>query len=727
MQNTILSHFLSSFPVPPLNPQQLKAVQAVDGPTLLLAVPGSGKTTVLVTRLGYMIQCKNISPEKILTLTYTVAATKDMQERFSRFFGAELGEKVTFRTINSICARIINHYGRQIGKAPYQLESNEKNLLGIITALYQKYEREYPTESDVKEIKTLISFIKNMMLQDDQILELEEECGKHLSSIYRDYNEELRRRKQMDFDDQMVYAYRMLLMSPELLSYFQDMYPYICVDEAQDTSKIQHVIIALLAKKTENLFMVGDEDQSIYGFRAAYPEALLEFEKQHPGAKVLLMEENYRSNANIVSAADSFIQWNKMRHEKHVRPTRNAGTEVKKLSVGSSRNQYSELLKVAKDCSEQTAVLYRNNESAIALVDILERENVPYRIRNAELSFFTNRVVLDIQNIMRFAMDMKDADLFEHLYYKMSTYLDKQSAMRICETSRANGISIFSAAYRCDGMKPYTYKNMKRLEKNLLAIKKAKPEKAISEILQKLGYADYLKRSGISSNKIYVLSTIASRTTTLTEFINRMGQLQDIIQNKKNDPSCPFILSTIHASKGLEYNNVYIIDTINGIFPESIPEDFKRADKKELARFEEERRMFYVGVTRAKNNLYIFKCIGPSTFVKQFFESTGEVEEPENNPESSYVPTKKKKEAEKKLDKIRKEIYFGTPKKTSREGYKEFVGSLSEGVSVKHSKFGKGEIVAVDGKNATIQFEGARMKLQLEAMYQNKIIEVCAG
>ena len=191
----------------------------------------------------------------------------------------------------------------------------------------------------------------------------------------------------MDYDDQMVYAYNMLLKIPWLLEYFQNQYPYICVDEAQDTSKIQHAIIALLASRTGNLFMVGDEDQSIYGFRAAYPEALLEFEQHHPGAKVLLMEENIRSDANIVQAANRFIQNNTLRHEKHMHPSRPKQREIREISVANRKAQYSYLFKVAASCTNQAAVLYWDHECALPLIDLLERNGIPYRMRNVDITF----------------------------------------------------------------------------------------------------------------------------------------------------------------------------------------------------------------------------------------------------------------------------------------------------------------------------------------------------
>ena len=549
-----------------LNNQQREAVQAVNGPVLLLAVPGSGKTTVLVTRLGYMIYCCGIKPSNILTLTYTVAATNDMRKRFSSFFGEELGAKLEFRTINSICAGVIKEYGRRIGKEPYELESDEKMLLGIISSLYQKYEEEYPTESDLKGIKTMITYIKNRMLSEEEIKSLEKDAGCHLLDIYKAYCNELRNRRRMDYDDQMIYAYKLLRSSPELLNYYQNLFPYICVDEAQDTSKIQHAIISLLVSKTGNLFMVGDEDQSIYGFRAAYPEALLSFEKNHPNAKILLMEENFRSNANIVEAADVFIQKNTLRHEKHMKAAKGNGSEIKEISLKSREAQFPYLLKVAQDCNEQTAVLYRDNESAIPLVDLLERNSVSYRIRNAELSFFTHRVVLDIQNIMRFAYDMNNTDLFEQIYYKVSTYLSKQMALKASEISREYNISIFSAIFEHLDIKPHTRKSLKVLEAHFNNMRSELPQRAINRIIQYMGYGDYMERAGLSNTKIFIMKVVAGRENSINAFLNRMQELKDIILNKKNEDKSLFILSTIHGSKGLEYDNVYLIDVQNGIF-----------------------------------------------------------------------------------------------------------------------------------------------------------------
>ncbi|MBR5597121.1 MAG: ATP-dependent helicase [Lachnospiraceae bacterium] len=701
--------FMEKFPIN-LNKQQKEAVQAVDGPVLLLAVPGSGKTTVLVARLGYMIYCHGIHPSQILTLTYTVAATNDMRRRFSRFFGDELGNQMEFRTINSVCAGIIKHYGNQIGKQPFTLESDDKVLIMILSSLYQKYEEEYPTESDLKGIKTYITYIKNMMLSDDEILELEKEAGCHLLTIYKEYCKELKMRGCMDYDDQMVYAYRLLKASPELLGYYQESFPYICVDEAQDTSKIQHEIIALLSAKHENLFMVGDEDQSIYGFRAAYPEALLSFEKNHQGAKILLMEENFRSNANIVEAADQFIQKNTLRHEKHMKATKDKGTEIKEVVLKSRSAQYSYLLKVAQDCIEQTAVLYRDNESAIPLVDVLERNQIPYHIRNAELSFFTHRVVVDIQNIMKFAYDMKNADLFELIYYKISTYLTKKMALEACEISREYHISVFSAIFGYLELKPHTRKNLKALETHFNNMRNENPQKALNRILRYMGYEEYMERAGLSDKKVFIMKMIAGKEDTISSFLSRMDELKSIIQNKTNHEETNFILSTIHGSKGLEYNNVYLMDVYDGIFPEEVPKNYKHADKQEIETYEEERRLFYVGVTRAKNNLYLFQTKEISTFIKQLF--------PKKSVEENKISVKQKNSSVTSKTAYLKEksVVF------SEQEYQEFLFHLAEGVVVVHKTYGQGVVTAIDDSNATILFDEMEKSFNLKILFQKKLL-----
>lgn len=241
-----------------LNEQQERAVRTTEGPVLLLAVPGSGKTTVLVARLGYLIFCRGILPENILTITYTVAATRDMKRRFGEIFGEEMGERLEFRTINGISQKILQYFAGKMGKTLYPVADGETE--GILRQVYREVTGSYATENDLRQMQLAISYVKNMRLKEKEIEELETEV-EEFPKIYRAYNQALRERKRIDYDDQMVYAIKILEQYPQVLSYFKQKYKYLCVDEAQDTSKIQHDMIELLAGKNGNLFMVGDEDQ----------------------------------------------------------------------------------------------------------------------------------------------------------------------------------------------------------------------------------------------------------------------------------------------------------------------------------------------------------------------------------------------------------------------------------------------------------------------------------
>ena len=730
-----------------LNQQQKEAVQSTKGPVLLLAVPGSGKTTVLVTRLGYMIYCKNIPPERILTVTYTVAATKDMSERFAVRFGEDMAKRLEFRTINGICAMIIQYYGRRIGKTPFELVKDEKATTGMLIRICQDHGMGYPTESDLKNVRTLITYIKNMMLNEEELQKLEEESDIRIAGIYREYCRQMREQKLMDYDDQMLYAYNMLRKDPGVLAYFQNRYPYICVDEAQDTSKIQHAIIALLAAGTGNLFMVGDEDQSIYGFRAAYPEALLSFEKKHPGAKVLLMEENFRSNAKIVEAADKFIQKNTLRHEKHMRAAREAGADIREISLKSRKAQYVYLMKAAQECTTgmagmsgseehrgradasvtETAVLYRDNECAIPLIDLLERKNIPYRMRNADLSFFTHRTVLDVQNIIRFAMDPKDTELFMQIYYRLKLFFNKKDALRYAQISQEKDMEVLDAALKYGNLEKYQEDNIRNLKRQMVRILNMPGDEAVNQILTYMGYQDYLKKMGMNVNKLETVKLIGSRVESPEKLLERLEELRTIIQEKVSDKDCPFILSTMHASKGLEYDTVYLLDVMDGILPEKVLANPRTASKEELETYEEERRLFYVGVTRAKNQLNVFTTNKPSKFCSELLGKRNLRE----NQQKEYAGIKKWGDYSPAGTYGIKGngMYhgYGTghgSQKQPGKSYQELADALGEGVIVKHKKFGEGVVVDMEGEHIRIQFGDNVKNMDLKVLARLGMLEI---
>ena len=667
-----------------LNRQQEEAVRSVEGNVLLLAVPGSGKTTVLVARLGYALYCLGVAPENILTMTYTVAAAADMRKRFVSLFGEELSGRLAFRTINGVCARIIRQYEQSRGTTAFELLSDESRIAAMLGDICRGVLNEYPADSDIKAIRTKITYVKNMCLKPEEIEALNQEI-KGFPSIYRAYVDTMKRQRLMDYDDQLVYAYNILRRCPDILHSLQSRYRYICVDEAQDTSKIQHMIIELLAGPEGNLFMVGDEDQSIYGFRAAYPRALADFSRRRKNARVLLMEQNYRSTRQIVRAADRFIQQNSDRHPKHMTAVRGDGAEVKELTVSSRAGQYAYLLKTAKDCGRETAVLCRDNECALPLIDLLDRSRIPYRCRQMDTSFFTSPVVRDITDIIRFALDQTDGQLFMNLYYKLNARLSKQEAqeaVRRCPESMSV-LEYLAEDFPLSGFKRKQCRALLTHMNNMLT---ENAGSAVYRIVKYMGYGAYLKQREMGEGKAEILQALGNQEPSPARLLDRLEELSGIIRSHGSNDS-RFILSTIHSSKGLEYDRVFLMDTIDGILP-------SQAADEDRALMEEERRLFYVGMTRAKNELNIFtfrQAELSSAFSAALFP--GKEEKPAA-PKGGGAPSIRPPSAGSSLHWAAKD-YF-------------------PGVRVCHRQFGKGQVITRNEDILTVRFEqGESRKLSL--------------
>ena len=667
-----------------LNRQQEEAVRSVEGNVLLLAVPGSGKTTVLVARLGYALYCLGVAPENILTMTYTVAAAADMRKRFVSLFGEELSGRLAFRTINGVCARIIRQYEQSRGTTAFELLSDESRIAAMLGDICRGVLNEYPADSDIKAIRTKITYVKNMCLKPEEIEALNQEI-KGFPSIYRAYVDTMKRQRLMDYDDQLVYAYNILRRCPDILHSLQSRYRYICVDEAQDTSKIQHMIIELLAGPEGNLFMVGDEDQSIYGFRAAYPRALADFSRRRKNARVLLMEQNYRSTRQIVRSADRFIQQNSDRHPKRMTAVRGDGAEVKELTVSSRAGQYAYLLKTAKDCGRETAVLFRDNECALPLIDLLDRSRIPYRCRQMDTSFFTSPVVRDITDIIRFALDQTDGQLFMNLYYKLNARLSKQEAqeaVRRCPESMSV-LEYLAEDFPLSGFKRKQCRALLTHMNNMLT---ENAGSAVYRIVKYMGYGAYLKQREMGEGKAEILQALGNQEPSPARLLDRLEELSGIIRSHGSNDS-RFILSTIHSSKGLEYDRVFLMDTIDGILP-------SQAADEDRALMEEERRLFYVGMTRAKNELNIFtfrQAELSSAFSAALFP--GKEEKPAA-PMGGGAPSIRPPSAGSSLHWAAKD-YF-------------------PGVRVCHRQFGKGQVITRNEDILTVRFEqGESRKLSL--------------
>ena len=595
--------------------QQKAAVQAVNGAVLLLAVPGSGKTTVLVTRLGYLALCCGVDPGSILVMTYTVAATQELRARFAALFPQLSGRTPQFRTINGLSAKIIESCSRLRGPA-FTLQENEGELAALVGRICLELHGEYPTDATVREIRTAITYCKNMMLGADEIR------AQHFDvpgffTIYTRYCQALRAARQMDYDDQMTYALAILRKHPDVLAQFQTQYPHLCVDESQDTSRVQHAIIRLLAEKTGDLFLVGDEDQSIYSFRAAWPEALLQFPQTYPGAKLLFMEENYRSTPQILQAANAFIAKNRSRYPKTIRPVRPAGQPVQQVHAASRQAQIRYLLALAAQVQEPPfTVLYRNNDSALPLIDALERAGLPYRCRGAEDTFFTHRIVCDVCDILRFAAAPDDTERFLRIYYKFGAMISREAALAACAESVRTHAPVLACLLAQGDLSDTCREAAEQFRARLDALPQTSGEALIRTIWGPMGYSRFVTERRLDPGKFSILCMLAAPHPSAAAFLARLDALRQLIRTHRDAPDARLTLSTIHGSKGLEYDRVFLLDVHDGV----LPADPNGTDGTEDAQraYEEDRRLFYVAMTRAKNELYLFDYPDvPSAFVRE--------------------------------------------------------------------------------------------------------------
>ncbi len=589
-----------------LTAQQEEAVLRADGKTLLLAVPGSGKTTVTVARLGYLIHCMGVPTSQLLTLTYSVASCRDMKSRYIKVFGEE--NVPEFRTINGICSIIIRHFERTTGRCAFRLSESERDSTDVIARLYHSILGEYPSPNDLRDIKSKITYVRNMLMTPKEIKAMRD-VPDGFSDILDGFRRYKHENKIMDYDDQLEYAYIILRQYPDILSYFSDRFRYVSVDEAQDTSKLQHEIIKLLARKNGNIFMVGDEDQSIYGFRAAYPRALLDFEKTYPDAKVMFIEQNFRSTGEIVNSAKRLISNNTERRKKNMHTEKPQGGKIKTVVLSDYSEQASALLSDCRNalCSgETTAILFRNNESALPIINLLQKNGIPYACRENDALFFTGRAVSDMIKLLSFCNDPENTDALLELVPRLGCGLTsetRQKLQRAVYESAGNGLLDLVCREAENSGRGSKAQELRTV---LCAQRDKSAYSAINTLYGETCFGRFLEKRCGDTQKLSVLLAIAKDCGGIGEFLERIDFLSECVKNHENPKgNCP-VLSTVHSSKGLEFDNVIIIDARNGIFPAEAPTLFMSAEKR--AALEEERRLFYVALTRAKKSVKIYVC-----------------------------------------------------------------------------------------------------------------------
>lgn len=599
-----------------LSLNQEKAINHINGPALVLAVPGAGKTTVIIHRTMNLIHNHNINPNKILSITFSKASAMDMKSRFEKMY-PELNQiSIKFSTIHSFCYGLINEYA-YIKRINYKLIEEEKdtfNKYNLLKRIYLEINKEFITEEKLETLISSISYIKNMMISPKDFIQNNQIDIDNFVRIYDLYENYKRKYNLLDFDDMLTISLEILNSNKYLLEKYREKYVYIQLDEGQDTSKIQMEIIRLLASPKNNLFIVADDDQSIYGFRGAYPQGLFDFKKDYPNGKFFYMEDNFRSTKNIVSLSNKFIKKNKLRYNKEITTENGYLEPINIIKVKNINEQYKYIL---RDLNEKginnTAILFRNNLSSIGLMEIFEKNKIPFKIRDTKLRFFNHWLVNEFLNLMKFAEDTSQMEIFESLYYKIKGYISKKQ-INYAKTLDYNA-SVFDRIMEYPGISEFYKKNLRELKLDFKKISKLKPYEAIKYIEDTLEYGEYLrensKKYGMTydtlKTMLFYLELISKGTNNLPEFIGRLNHLQYLSSNSKTNNDA-VVLSTVHSAKGLEFERVYMVDLTEGEFPNLSTQE----SMVKIEELEEERRLFYVGMTRAKNYLTLitYKNIG---------------------------------------------------------------------------------------------------------------------
>ncbi len=593
------------------NEQQEQAVLDDSRYLLLLAVPGSGKTTVMVSRLARMIGENGIEPQQLLTMTFSREAARDMAMRFHALF-PELAVP-RFSTIHSFCHFVLRQYAvayrRQL---PRNIEAENTALKRsvLLRRIYQNFHQDYLGDDALDILSSEISFIKNRMIRPEDFSAFHFET-QGLDTIFQEYENFKRNNGLMDFDDMLSICLEIFDKCPQLLSSLCRQFPYISVDEAQDTSPLQHKIIQRLADKG-SLFMVGDEDQSIYSFRGACPELLLDFPRSYPGAKILKMEQNFRSAREIVESADRFIRQNKHRYDKNMYCDKPDGDCIYDMELDDYRSQYGQVLTLldALPPKDSVAVLYRNNESAVPLIDLLDKKGIPFYAREHRASFFSHFVVRDMLSFFRLSRCPNDIEAFRNIYYKL--YLSRK-IYQYAERHYTEYDNIFDLVLTVRMLPKYTAQRIRDIRDRLPKLCGMRPLRAISYIEDSLGYHDFLSSradNGFTAEtlqqKLNILKSVAAGYDTIDSFVSRLQELERLIGKSKDRTGMRITLSTIHSAKGQEFDHVILLDLIEGIFPGA--DAVKEKNSGNPFPYEEEVRLFYVAATRAKKRLYLMEA-----------------------------------------------------------------------------------------------------------------------
>ncbi len=497
-------------------------------------------------------------------------------------------------------------YAKKYGKSLSLIDSNLKKKYEILRDIYKSVNNTYPTEERVETAISEVGYCKNMMLSPKSFAKSKRCETDNFVKFFETYEKFKKDKGLIDFDDMINLSYEVLKNDSAILKKYRDRFKFIQLDEGQDTSRSQFQVLKLLAKPNNNLFVVADDDQSIYAFRGANTEELFKLQKEYDDIATFYMEENFRSTKNIVNIANIFISQNEKRFEKTVITNNPFDKPVNIIKLKEPKDQYDFIEKELEKDKGDIAVLYRNNLSSIGLVEYFERKNYSFNIKDKKTKFFSHFITRDILDILNFSRDLSDIDLYEKFYFKLKGYISKR---HIEYLKRNRGKNVFNILKNYPDLPSYYHKNINGLLVGFKKIARVDVYEAIDYIDKEMGYGDYLKENAkrfmetesTLNEYLYYLKLIAKSTKSLDLFIGRLKELEyDLLKAK--DAGAKLTFSTVHSAKGLEFSRVFVVDLYEGTLPSTSSIEDLREDP-EL--YEEERRLFYVAMTRAKKELYL--------------------------------------------------------------------------------------------------------------------------
>lgn len=599
-----------------LNPSQERAIAHLSGPMLALAGPGSGKTSTIANRIAYLIQVHKVSPSSILVVTFSKAASKEMKERFLRVCASGTMtasvNAVTFGTFHGVFYGILRH--------AYGLNSN--NILGedrkypMLKELAEKYAPDLAEEGDsLEDLSREIGQVKTMRV-DIAHYYSSSYPDEAFRKIFKEYTEQCRSRRLFDFDDMLVMCWELLRQREDILQAWQRKFRYILVDEVQDMNQIQYDIIRMLAAPEDNLFFVGDDDQSIYHFRGARPEIMLHFTKDYPEAETVLLDVNYRCTEEILRKAGNLISHNKTRYQKELSTPGKHGDDVRVMCLPDPREEsrffLKELLEYQKteQSLSQVAVLFRTHLEAESLVHTLMEYNIPFVMKDRLPNIFDHWIGRDIRAYLRMAKGPINRSDFLSVMNRPVRYISREAVFEKEVSFESLRMFYEEKEWMCD--------RIDELEHHLKVMSRLRPYAAIVYLRNGVGYDGYLRdyalERKIKPEELFEildrLMESAKEAATFEEWEVQMEEyaLQLAAQAKKQQENPEgVVISTLHSVKGLEYNQVYIFNVNEGSIP------YKKATL--LEQMEEERRLLYVGMTRARERLTL--CYVTSQFEKE--------------------------------------------------------------------------------------------------------------